>query len=167
MLFVSKDSHLDHNVSVAHLSMIFREMGNCDKFEIRTFDLEYHMRLTCEIKGPVVGNPPVREDQVTYCQRGDRAGKSRVVNDDSLLVPTFSDKMTVIVGPDESVGSGNVVLYTVYGGPLAPREPWDPTIQDDPALLAESKAFWAEHALVFVPSKLSASLPCDVDKIPT
>jgi hypothetical protein len=35
------------------------------------------------------------------------------------------------------------IVYTMYGGPLAPQEPGDPGCRDVDA----SKAFWSEHAL--------------------
>jgi hypothetical protein len=40
-----------------------------------------------------------------------------------------------------------MILYTAFGGPAAPREPGDPSLDGNEAGLAESKAFWAEHAL--------------------
>ena len=39
------------------------------------------------------------------------------------------------------------ILYTVFGGPIAPKEPDDPTLTDEQR--PESIAFWAEHALAF------------------
>ena len=50
--------------------------------------------------------------------------------------------MTVIGGPD---GDDPCVLYTAFGGPAAPREPWDPSL--DEAGWAASLAFWEAHAL--------------------
>lgn len=52
--------------------------------------------------------------------------------------------LTVIAGPHEGDGC---VLYTAHGGPAAPREPWDPSLNDDAAALEESRAFWSVHAL--------------------
>jgi len=37
------------------------------------------------------------------------------------------------------------VLYTAYGGPVAPREPFDRSLDEEAK--AESEKFWAEHAL--------------------
>lgn len=43
-------------------------------------------------------------------------------------------------------GTGSTtILYTAFGGPLAPREPGDPDLPAEER--AESEAFWAEHAL--------------------
>jgi len=95
-------------------------------------------------------------------KRGDRKGESRLVN----LPPRPTNKLTVIAGPYEeylnSLGEPcdkeadfalqvdyPCVLYTCYGGPLAPREPWDmPRSGPDwEKNLAASEAFWAVHAL--------------------
>ncbi|MBU1203422.1 hypothetical protein KKH39_05260 [Patescibacteria group bacterium] len=40
-------------------------------------------------------------------------------------------------------------LVTAYIGPLAPREPHDPSLRNDPRALAESMNFWCCHALVY------------------
>jgi hypothetical protein len=51
------------------------------------------------------------------------------------------------VGCDHCGGSGKIqhacILYTAFGGPLAPQEPGDPGCKDPEA----SAAFWREHAL--------------------
>lgn len=48
--------------------------------------------------------------------------------------------VTVIAGPHDGQPC---VLFTAFGGPLAPQEPGDPGCKDPDA----SRAFWAEHAL--------------------
>jgi hypothetical protein len=48
-------------------------------------------------------------------------------------------------GP-HAVDSSRCVLYTAFGGPMAPREPGDPSITDVDDL-KESTLFWAQHAL--------------------
>lgn len=50
--------------------------------------------------------------------------------------------MTVIGGPDDH---GETILYTAYGGPSAPREPWDSTLNEEQR--AQAQQFWSEHAL--------------------
>ena len=53
--------------------------------------------------------------------------------------------MTVVAGPHDG---HPCVLYTAYGGPIAPREPWDPALTDTLGIdLAASLTFWREHAL--------------------
>ena len=47
--------------------------------------------------------------------------------------------MTVIGGPD---ANGLTILYTAYGGPAAPREPWDP---GSTSSAREAQRFWSEH----------------------
>lgn len=46
------------------------------------------------------------------------------------------------LGPDEQ---DQLNCYTAFGGPLAPKEPGDPTLK--PEERAKSEAFWREHAL--------------------
>jgi len=143
-LVISKDSHIDHALWTSHLRFIFEKLGDASSFGIHTLELpEGLASLPCQIHGPIVGEAAVPESEVRYEVRGNRAGASRIVNRDEVMVRT----MTVIVGPDDKPVEGQVVLYTAYGGPQAPREPWDPAIQDNPEALAASKAFWSEHAL--------------------
>ena len=89
--------------------------------------------------GPLAGDKPVSESDVTYGVRGDRGYESRLIDKPSRQV----NQLTVIAGPD---GEGHsCVLYTAYGGPCAPKEPLTPGIT--PEELVESKEFWEEHAL--------------------
>ena len=142
-LTVTHDSHLDHGVDGKLLAFILEKYKDADRFFIDTFPTPEGMRrLDCGLHGPAVGDDPVPESEVTYGVRGDRKWKSRLVPRPHMP----SDVVTVIGGPD---GSGRIVLYTVYGGPLAPREPGD-SYFEQPGKEAESeasKAFWAEHAL--------------------
>lgn len=92
------------------------------------------------IHGPIAGDAPVTDAEVTLKQRSPDRPPSRMVARASR--PTR--KVTLI---GNTTPEGGVVVYTCYGGPPAPREPGDPSLQDDPAALAESQAFWAQHAL--------------------
>ena len=77
---------------------------------------------------PVVGRPLVR---------GTRKGPSSVCD----RAPRLSRLVTVIGG----LHKGECILFTAYGGPAAPREPWDESLSAEER--GASEAFWAEHAL--------------------
>lgn len=53
---------------------------------------------------------------------------------------------SIIGGPNDD-GSGDIVLYTVYGGHASPREVFDPSLQGKPDAQIEAARFWGLHAL--------------------
>lgn len=135
-------SHLDHNLTPDHVAWILDEFGDRTDAFAATVDLPADFdSLPCGLYGPLVGDSPIGEDDVVLAPRGARTWPSRLVG----MPPRPSRKVTVIAGPSDDGRA--VVLYTAFGGPLAPREPGDPGLAGDPAALAESRAFWAEHAL--------------------
>lgn len=161
-----KDSHLDHNLTEAHVDHILQRFADRQAFFIDTFTLPRDLgTVPCGLYGPLVGDPPIGENEVCYAPRGTRSWPSRLMVDGP---PRQQHEVTVIAGPHEEPcpqcttsawnilhradcptcgGTGNLqhacILYTAYGGPLAPQEPDDPGCKDVPA----SKAFWAEHGL--------------------
>lgn len=138
---IHKDSHVDHGLTDAHLSYIMERFGDHQSFFIATVDLPAELAaVPCGLMGPLVGDQPVPESEVTYETRGDRSWKSRMVE---IAYPRTSRKVTVIAGPHDGEPC---VLFTAYGGPCAPQEPGDPSCKDVPA----SSAFWNEHALIRV-----------------
>lgn len=163
-----RDSHVDHGLSEAQLRYLLDRFADREGFFIETLTLPLDLGTApCGLYGPVVGDPAVREDEVTYARRGARAWDSRLVD----LPARQQREVTVIAGPHEGtcttcegkllglgVADGCVgcdhcgstgklkhacVLYTAFGGPLAPQEPGDPGCKDP----AASAAFWREHAL--------------------
>lgn len=133
-------SHLDHGLTVAHLEFIQNQVGDREGFFIETLQLPEELAsVACGLVGPACGDAPVTEAEVRYLRRGNRPGESRVID----RKPGTTRLVTVIAGPED--GYSTNVLYTAFGGPCAPKEPWDPSL--DEASLAESKAFWAQHAL--------------------
>jgi hypothetical protein len=139
-----KDSHLDHALTDAHVAYIMERFGDYQAFFIVTVDLPDDLApLPCALMGPLVGDEPVPESEVTYRKRGDRAWESRTIE---CAYPRTSRKVTVIAGPHDGE---SCVLYTAYGGPCAPQEPGDPGCKDKEA----SAAFWAQHALIVVTSE--------------
>lgn len=97
--------------------------------------------VPCALRGPVTGEPPVSEGEVFYGTRGTRPNVSRL----TLLPPTRSDTVTVIGGHSKEHPNEGCILFTAYGGPLAPQEPGDPYLA--PEGREGSLAFWREHAL--------------------
>jgi len=135
---ITKDSHVDHNLTTEHLEFIKERFGHIEEFFIETVEVPLHLPpLPCGLFGPFMGDEPVEESEVSYVRRGDRPGDSRVVQRAQRMVR----KMTVIGGPHE----GAIIMFTAYGGPCAPREPWDESLS--PEEREESVAFWKDHAL--------------------
>lgn len=136
---VLPQSHTDH-VSAETLAWVQEQYKDRTAFFIETVDLPAHLPdLECGLYGPAVGDPLVAEADVFYAPRPGRGYHSRLV--DRPARP--SRKVSVIAGP---FGDDPCVLYTVFGGPAAPKEPGDPAIKSD-AEWKQSREFWAAHAL--------------------
>lgn len=136
-LIVDHRSHLDHGLTAAHLAHVLKLFADRDSFFIETVDLPDELpAVPCGLHGPATGDEPVHEDEVRYAVRGERKGESRLCDREPKLVRQLS----VIAGPD---GDTPCVLYTAFGGPVSPREPFDAPDEEREA----SEAFWAQHAL--------------------
>jgi hypothetical protein len=152
-----KDSHLDHGLSAQQLAHVLLMFEGRDGFFTETITLPEELgTVPCALFGPCMGDKPIPSFVVEMQQRGDRSYKSRVITIGTdgakiLDMKRRVNTLSVIAGPHDG---HPCVLYTVFGGPIAPREPGDPTHSDGTAkgraALAESIAFWAEHALVEV-----------------
>lgn len=136
-----KDSHLDHALTQEHIDFLLTTFADRNAFFIATVDLPDHLAaLPCSLMGPLVGDEPVPESEVKYVTRGERTWQSRTIE---CAYPRTSRKVTVIAGPHDGEAC---VLFTAYGGPLAPQEPGDPGCKDKVA----SSEFWSQHALIEV-----------------
>jgi hypothetical protein len=131
------DSHIDHGLTEAQLSYLIERFADRNSFFIETITLPLDLgTVPCGLYGPLMGDPPLREDEVTHAPRGTRAWTSRLVDR-----PARQQRdVTVIAGPHDGQAC---VLYTAFGGPASPQEPGDPGCKDPTA----SAAFWQEHAL--------------------
>jgi len=130
-------SHLDHGLTEAQIRYIFDQCADRKAFFIATIELPEDLgTVPCGLYGPLMGDPPIVEEEVSYEKRGTRAWTSRLV--EKPLRPTR--EVTVIGGPHDG---HECILYTCYGGPLALQEPGDPGCKDP----AASATFWREHAL--------------------
>lgn len=138
-LEIHAESHLDHALTPAHVSWLLKEFEGKQGFFIASLEIPADLGpLPCGLYGPLVGDPPVPEAEVTYAARGTRTWPSRL----SRFAIRESRMVTVIAGPHDGRAC---VLFTAYGGPLAPREPGDPSLKGDE--LEEAQAFWKNHAL--------------------
>jgi hypothetical protein len=152
MLIITPQSHLDHHLTMGHLRFILATLGDRSGFFAETvkFPRVDLAALPCALRGPAVGLDPVPDTHVELRARPGRAYPSRLLLPwrDRPAQPEYPrdvlvDRLTVIAGPD---GDLPCVLYTAFGGPLAPKEPGDPTLLE--AEREASVAFWAVHALV-------------------
>lgn len=133
-LEIIPESHLDHGIPKNLIDFILNKFKDKSEFFIETFDVP--TTVPCGIYGPIMGDQPIKEEEVFYAKRGGRAYNSRLIDKPLRQV----NKVTVIAGPE---GDKPCVLYTAFGGPLAPQEPGDPGARN----LAASKSFWEQHAL--------------------
>ena len=137
---ITKDSHLDHGLSAGQLEYVMSLFRQRNSFFIETITLpEEFGTVSCGLRGPVVGDNPISDGSSFSLRRGEREYDSRM----TTLPPTVTREVTVIAGPHES---NPCVLYTMYGGPCAPREIGDLDIASTEER-ANSEKFWAEHAL--------------------
>lgn len=142
MMEIVKESHVDHGFTKAQKDWLVQVFADRNAFFIETVTLPEELgTVPCALRGPVMGDDAVPEREAIYHNRGDRSYPSRMCLGASRPTRT----VTVIAGPD---GLDACVLYTAFGGPLAPKEPNDPTVK--PEEMAGSVAFWAEHALATI-----------------
>lgn len=133
------DSHVDHGISLELQGHLLERFAGKSAFFIAQVDIpaEYGP-AQCGLYGPTMGDAPVAESEVTRVARGNRAYTSRIVARPQRPVRS----VTVIAGPHDGEPC---VVYTMFGGPLAPKEPDDPTLA--PEDRDRSIEFWREHAL--------------------
>lgn len=142
-MIILPQSHLDHGVTTAQLAWAMKQIHENTEpdGEVHSHELCLPLELgTVEsaLYGPAAGDEPIPEVIVRYQVRGDRAGRSRIIS-----APTRkTSKLTVVVGP---FGVHPAVLYTIHGGPPAPREPFE--LDPDTPEYDESVSFWDIHAL--------------------
>ena len=149
MLVIGADSHIHAAIPVDLLQHILSSFADRTEFFIEEISKEDAPLLlagvTCDLYGPIVGDPPVEESAVVYAKRPGRKYDSRLL-DQTRYPARETDRVTVIAGPHTSAETGeefSCYLYSVFGGPLAPQEPGDPSCKDANA----SWKFWVQHAI--------------------
>ncbi len=146
-MIVHAASHLDHSITEMQLAHILEVFSDRQSFFMETIELPLELgTVPCGLFGPIMGDDPVPSSEVTRAVRGSRTWESRLV----AREPRPTRLVTVIGGPyGEGTGTFPCILYTVFGGPQAPREIGDPSIPDEDRMAAVE--FWSEHALSAVP----------------
>lgn len=131
------DSHT-HGLPSEIIAYVLERFADREGFFRETIELPESLpMLSCGLFGPAMGEGTVT--LATYTVRGKRSYASRVTS----RTPRPTRLLTVIAGPHDGRAC---VLYTVHGGPIAPREPGDPAIASWEELV-KAREFWAEHAL--------------------
>jgi hypothetical protein len=102
--------------------------------------------------GRIVGKSSLLETPQTtattpfwFAKRQGRLGPSRVIPD---IGPAETSVISIIAN---AITSDRYELVSAWYGGMAPKEPWDPDLADDPLSFQESLNFWSGHALVHNP----------------
>ena len=123
MHVIHPESHVDHVPACVIQAVIlaFADLANPDKrIIIETFELpEEAGAVACALYGPVMGDPPVSEDEVEYRVRPGRTWPSRTIA--CPVRPTRT--LIVVAGPHDSHDSGAVHLLWRPGGPSGSQRP--------------------------------------------
>lgn len=133
--------HADHGIKPEQMDWIKAQIAasNPKTFFIQEIQIPAELgTVRNAMYGPAAGDPPVPESQVSYRPRGDRPWSDRVVS-----WPTRPVNYVQAIGMPDQNDPNKIVLFTVYGGPLAPQNPDDPSCRDVPA----ARNFWSQHAL--------------------
>ena len=146
-MIITQDSHLDHQgLTIGHLVHILGLFKDRYGFFKETITLPPNLpRLMCGLYGPSMGDEDVPDDAVEDLARSPRTWTSRILKSSTGLMARPTSVITVVAGPDDK--HNPCVLYTIYGGPQAPREPGDPSIFAT-VEFGTSVLFWKKHALV-------------------
>jgi hypothetical protein len=160
------ESHFDHGLNDAQRKYFLELFAARDSFFIETVTMPSHLGyVPCGLFGPLMGDTPIPEAEVGYDVRGTRAWQSRLVE----RTPRQVRQVTVIAGPYEETcgrcgGTGSFyglaippdngpfncdcengtikhacIVYTMFGGPKAPREPGELRLKRDAAEKARMK----------------------------
>ena len=159
-LVIDVDGHIHSGVSVELLDWIAKKYEGAVRTAEKTMLFDTFQvpaefgQLSCGLHGPCMGDEIVNGDEVHYYVRDagkgePRAGESRLVDRPMRMVSSCTIVAGGPNGPEwdeDEEGKEAYVLYAVFGGALAPREPFDPDIRKEEDL-EESREFWTTHAL--------------------
>jgi len=135
--------HTDHGISDDQWGFIrgYLEEMDPDALFVQQVTIPPNLgTVECGLHGPAMGDVAVSRDEITMLKRGDADDQFRWP-DPIVERPTRSVDYVQIIGirAEEDL----ILVFTVYGGPLAPQNPLDPNNPDVPG----SEKFWGEHAL--------------------
>lgn len=148
-MILHAESHVDHIPAPVLAYVLERFADRMEPFFIETIELPEGMTVECGLYGPAMGDGVIPETEVEYAPRGDRKYPSRLVDRPMRRERT----LTVVAGKYQG---HPCVLYTAYGGPVAPKDPGDPTLRETER--PGSEVFWKHHALAR-PRRASAAGP--------
>lgn len=148
-------SHTDHGITDAQMAYVIRLLNAEESdslvkrvgspggsFFICEVTLPENLGIVrCALRGPATGEAPVADSDAFMGKRGNRPNLSRLTH----LLATTSRIVTVIGGESKEVPGQGCIVFTAYGGPLAPQEPGDPYLKEEDR--AASVSFWSLHAL--------------------
>lgn len=137
-MIVHPESHVDH-VSAEVLALIKERYADRSGFFVDTFELPLGLSVECGLHGPIMRDAPIPHWECWHDFRPGRGIRSRLCARRPRMVRT----LTVVAGPYKGEPC---VLFTAYGGPVAPREVEDEMIETE-AEREKSREFWAQHAL--------------------
>lgn len=140
-LIITKQSHTDHNIPDRTLGQIVDMFDDKNEFFKGEFTVPDGKTIPCGLYGPAMGDGIVDRNAVFMVKRGDREGLTPMIKKPMRE----SNKFFIVGGPN---GPDACILYTCYGGPEAVREPWDPSIADNPHDKTLATMYWKQHALV-------------------
>ena len=156
---IHQDSHTDHGITEPLRNYVLDQFHGRDSFFVETvtyrenyerhvgpylIERGAHESETYTVDLPAVScalHLNVPEAETHYAKRGDRAWESRMCK----RQPRMVREVTVVAGPHPDDPAAGMVLFTMYGGPEAPREPGDPSLEG--VALEVSTAFWTHAAL--------------------
>lgn len=96
------------------------------------------------------------EDTIVYLRRSNRNGKSRMVLNRTAMETSKVSLILITAGKEDGEFADKSVLWTLFEGEFAPKEPFDNFRSDEER--KESEEFWANHALVPTDEELAQIL---------
>jgi len=156
MISIHKDSHLDHGIPQCVVDHVRKHFKDRTEFFVETIEYPEEETLCTSLNNwqnpgqPYQSRLPpipcglhfdVPESEVYYDKRGEREWESRLTCKPLRMVR----EVTIVAGPHPDQPEAGMILFTMYGGPAAPREPGDPSLEGE--ALEEAKKFWKTAAL--------------------
>jgi hypothetical protein len=144
-LMLRDDGHYDvHKITKQHIDWLSQQPEVMAAKGPVTLTLPDSLpRLPNSLVGPASGHSPVTDDHpdVYMASRGGgREYNSKMIRGENQT----TNIITAIVRPHKE--TGRPFLITAFGGPMAPKEPNDPTLSDQER--KASQEFWSQHALL-------------------
>ena len=136
--------HADHGLTQEQTQFALDSVSNVGEgFFIKQVEFPEELgSVPCALYGPAMGDEPVKDEDVMMLKRGDRPWKDRMMVGKTRPVQYVQVIGKMVITPEFSVDACSV--FTIYGGPLAPQNPQDPSCPSP----EKSADWWSQHALV-------------------